>query len=195
MLTAMGDIMREAYKRGWITTRDGNISVRKSLDGNISNFVYITPKGVRKTTIHPEHIIKVDIDSTDVGNVSTEYFMHRLLLLDATRTRSVVHLHPTYCVAAMHAGHDLSEITKDFPELKRYTRVGFNVPFVEAGSHELAKFTNAAFRSYYPAKPLTVDIVGQVGHGVTAVGKNPWDAFEHIERLEHICQIVMVSRR
>ena len=30
MLTAMGDVMREAYKRGWITTRDGNISVKKT---------------------------------------------------------------------------------------------------------------------------------------------------------------------
>lgn len=27
MLTAMGDVMREAYRRGWITTRDGNVSV------------------------------------------------------------------------------------------------------------------------------------------------------------------------
>ena len=37
------------------------------------------------------------------------------------------------------------------------------------------------------------DIVGQKNHGVTAVGKNPWEAFEHIERVEHICQIVLAS--
>ena len=30
-------------------------------------------------------------------------------------------------------------------------------------------------------------------HGVCAVGKHPWDAFEHIERLEHICQIALAS--
>ncbi len=28
MLTAMGDVMREAYKRNWITTRDGNVAAR-----------------------------------------------------------------------------------------------------------------------------------------------------------------------
>jgi hypothetical protein len=37
------------------------------------------------------------------------------------------------------------------------------------------------------------DIVGQKNHGVCAVGKNPWEAFEHIERVEHICQIVLAS--
>ena len=40
---------------------------------------------------------------------------------------------------------------------------------------------------------IKYDIVGQKAHGVCAVGRNPWDAFEHIERLEHICQIVLAS--
>ena len=37
------------------------------------------------------------------------------------------------------------------------------------------------------------DIVGQANHGVCAIGPNPWDAYEHIERLEHICEIVLKS--
>ena len=53
----MGDVMREAYKRNWITTRDGNISLKRKN----SNLLYITPSGVRKTIIHPEHIIKIPI--------------------------------------------------------------------------------------------------------------------------------------
>ena len=28
MLTAMGDVMRRAYEKGWIATRDGNVSVK-----------------------------------------------------------------------------------------------------------------------------------------------------------------------
>jgi len=28
---------------------------------------------------------------------------------------------------------------------------------------------------------------------VCAIGPNPWDAYEHIERLEHICEIVLRS--
>ena len=55
MLTAMGDVMRKAYEKGWITTRDGNVSVK--MTGK--DILYITPSGWRKTIIHPEHIIKV----------------------------------------------------------------------------------------------------------------------------------------
>ena len=56
MLTAMGDVMREAYKRNWITTRDGNVAVRKK----DSNIIYLTPSGVRKTLICPEMITKMN---------------------------------------------------------------------------------------------------------------------------------------
>ena len=38
----MGDVMREAYKRGWITTRDGNCSLRRSG----TDILYITPSAV-----------------------------------------------------------------------------------------------------------------------------------------------------
>ena len=37
------------------------------------------------------------------------------------------------------------------------------------------------------------DIVGIDGHGVVAIASTPWQAYEHIERLEHICKIVLVS--
>ena len=42
---------------------------------------------------------------------------------------------------------------------------------------------------------IKFDIVGQKNHGVCAVVPNPWDAYEHIERLEHICEIVLKSGR
>jgi len=37
------------------------------------------------------------------------------------------------------------------------------------------------------------DIVGIKGHGVVAIDVTPWRAYEHIERLEHICKIVLAS--
>ena len=40
---------------------------------------------------------------------------------------------------------------------------------------------------------IAYDIVGIKGHGVVAIDSSPWRAFEHIERLEHICQIVLAS--
>lgn len=189
MITAIGDVMREAYKRGWITTRDGNISLRR----RDKDILYITPTGVRKATIIPETIIRMPIVDDklviDEFKASGELDMHWMLQRE-NRTRSVVHLHPTYIVAAMCAGIDLHELAKDFPEVHRYTRVGRNVPVLPATSNELARATH---KNMVANGKLKCDIVGQAQHGVCAVGRHPWDAFEHIERLEHICQIAMIS--
>ena len=57
MLTAIGDVMRRCYEKGWITTRDGNISMKKR-DGK---YLYITPSGWRKTIVHPEHVVRLEI--------------------------------------------------------------------------------------------------------------------------------------
>lgn len=209
MLTSIGDIMREAHKRGWITTRDGNISVRRG------NTLYITPSGVRKTIIHPEHILKMLITKSGKlikqGEIkaSGELEMHRLIqTCNFSGVRAVVHLHPTYCIAAMHAGFDLQKLAAEFPEVSRYTRVASNVPVLPVTSEVLAQATFSAMtedviidvdlgfgNSRHEQGPpiLAYDIVGQAGHGVCAIASSPWDAFEHIERLEHICQIVLAS--
>ena len=190
MIPAIGDVMRDAYKRGWITTRDGNISLRR----RGTDTLYITPTGVRKATIIPETIIRMPIVNNklvvDEYKASGELDMHWLLQRE-NRTRSVVHLHPTYIVAAMYAGLDLHELAKEFPEVHRYTKVGRNVPVLPATSNELAVATHEKMMTEDGI--LKCDIVGQAQHGVCAVGKHPWDAFEHIERLEHICQIALAS--
>ncbi|MDQ1290579.1 MAG: L-fuculose-phosphate aldolase, partial [Nitrospirota bacterium] len=38
-----------------------------------------------------------------------------------------------------------------------------------------------------------IDIVGQANPGVCAVAGDPWAAYEHIERLDHICGIMLKS--
>lgn len=221
MLTAIGDVMREFYRRGWISTRDGNISLQKSGSRNL----YITPSGTRKTIIHPEHIVKLQWDDERETTFSTgknpsgELRMHELLQRTALKTRAVVHAHPTHVVAAMFAGFNLQRLVNYFPELSRYTKVGPVIPNCRAISQTLAELTyigfthqqdkledwsDSAFRitesfQLFAGDEIDwhlspkVDIVGQINHGVTAVGDNPWDAFEHIERLNHICEMVLLS--
>jgi ribulose-5-phosphate 4-epimerase/fuculose-1-phosphate aldolase len=193
MLTAIGDVMRESHERGWITTRDGNISLRKTG----SNTLYITPSGWRKTIIHPEHIVKCKIVDANVSvpggsKPSGELHMHWMLQRHSTKTRAVVHLHATHIVAAMFAGWDLRELARQFPEVNRYTRVGPNVPTLPATSRELGDVTGVNL-GCLPDGSVEYDIVGQANHGVCAVAGDPWSAFEHIERLDHICEIVLKS--
>ena len=194
MITAMGDVMRRAYERGWITTRDGNISLRRKE----SNIFYVTPSGWRKTIIHPEHMIKIKLTPAGMtimdahAKPSGELEMHSMLQRHHKKTRAIVHLHPTNILAAMYAGWDLQDLSAEFPEVSRYTKVGPSVPILPVTSFELATATFNAMTAK-DTNRVKYDIVGQANHGVCAIGPNPWDAYEHIERLEHICEIVLKS--
>jgi ribulose-5-phosphate 4-epimerase/fuculose-1-phosphate aldolase len=204
MLETICDTLVEAYRRNWITSRDGNVSIRH----HDRDHFYITPSGVRKQTLQPDQFKKIKIVSNLVwreepysdisaslkpsGEIPLHFGLQKNMGQHSADVRVVVHLHPTYCVAAMHAGIDLSSIVNDFPELSRYTKVAKNVGDVPPISQELA---DRCHENLWLQKDGTVgfDIVGIKGHGVVAIDTSPWRAFEHIERLEHICQIVLAS--
>jgi L-fuculose-phosphate aldolase len=213
MLETCCDILVDAYKRNWITSRDGNISIRH----HDRDHFYITPSGVRKQTLQPDQFKKIQvIDSisasppfltkswqevyyTDIsanlepsGEIPLHFGLQKEMGQHSNDVRVVVHVHPTYCIAAMHAGIDLSTISDAFPELNRYTRVAPNVGDVAPISQELADncFDKLQLDDY---GNVAYDIVGIKGHGVVAIDTSPWRAYEHIERLEHICKIVLAS--
>jgi L-fuculose-phosphate aldolase len=212
MLETICNVLQEAYKRNWITSRDGNVSIRH----HGRDHFYITPSGVRKQTLQPDQFKKIQIGKWDNGFDSNSYNWQEVEYTDissnlkpsgeiplhfglqkelgqhSNNVRVIVHVHPTYCIAAMHAGIDLSTISSAFPELNRYTKVAPNVPDVPPISQELADqcFEKLELDSQ---GNIAYDIVGIKGHGVVAIDTSPWRAYEHIERLEHICKIVLAS--
>jgi L-fuculose-phosphate aldolase len=203
MLETICDTLVEAYKRNWITSRDGNVSIRH----HDRDHFYITPSGVRKQTLQPDQFKKISIQRslwqeeyyTDIsanlkpsGEIPLHFGLQQEMGQHSNEVRVVVHLHPTYCIAAMHAGIDLSTISEEFPELNRYTKVAKNVGDVPPISQELADRCHENLW-LQPDGTIGFDIVGIKGHGVVAIDTSPWRAFEHIERLEHICQIVLAS--
>ena len=204
MLETICDVMLDAYKRNWITSRDGNVSIRH----HDRDHFYITPSGVRKQTLQPDQFKKIRIVGsmlweeqpyTDIsanlkpsGELPLHLGLQRKMGQHRNEVRVVVHLHPTYCIAAMHAGIDLSTISAAFPELNRYTRVAPNVGDVAPISQELADQCHTMLQLDNEGN-IAYDIVGIKGHGVVAIDTSPWRAYEHIERLEHICKIVLAS--
>ena len=210
MLETVCEIFKEAYGRGWITARDGNASVRYEEQDHF----YITPSGVRKQFMQPEMFKKIGIvkgvygqppvldftheilDYTDVSanlKPSGEFPMHFGLQKQINKpVRVVLHMHPTYTVAAMYKGINLQNLLHEFPELSRYTSIAPTVPEIEPITQELADATIESLEVHEGL--VKYDIVGYDRHGVVAVDTSPWRAFEHIERLEHICKIVLSAR-
>jgi L-fuculose-phosphate aldolase len=204
MLETICEVLEDAYKRNWITSRDGNVSIRH----HDRDHFYITPSGVRKQTLQPDQFKKIKIVSglmwreevyTDIssnlkpsGEIPLHFGLQKNMGQHSGEVRVVVHVHPTYCIAAMHAGIDLSTISDAFPELNRYTRVAPNVGDVPPISQELADQCHSMLQLDDYGN-IAYDIVGIKGHGVVAIDTSPWRAYEHIERLEHICKIVLAS--
>jgi L-fuculose-phosphate aldolase len=215
MLETCCDILVDAYKRNWITSRDGNISIRH----HDRDHFYVTPSGVRKQNMQPEMFKKISIQKTINSGHGTGVFNYTWEVIEQTDlsgnleptgemplhfglqkelgqhkddVRVVVHVHPTYCIAAMHAGIDLGTVSDSFPELNRYTRVAPNVGDVAPISQELGDECHRNLGLDRDGN-IKFDIVGINGHGVVAIGNTPWRAYEHIERLEHICKIVLAS--
>jgi ribulose-5-phosphate 4-epimerase/fuculose-1-phosphate aldolase len=210
MLETVCDIFKEAYSRGWITARDGNASVRYAEQ----EYFYITPSGVRKQFLQPEMFKKIGVvegvygqppyidytydilDYTEVSanlKPSGEFPLHFGLQKNINKpVRVVLHMHPTYTVAAMYKGIDLQKLLLEFPELSRYTTIAPTLPEIEPISQELADATLKGFEVYNGM--VKYDIIGMDRHGVIAVDTSPWRAFEHIERLEHICKIVLAAK-
>lgn len=215
MLETCCDVLVEAYKRNWITSRDGNLSIRY----HDRNHFYITPTGVRKQKLQYDMFKKIAIEKSIVsgavpvkylyspivieqddisgnlkpsGELPLHFGLQREMGQHINDIRVVVHLHPTYTIAAMHRGIVLQDLVKDFPELSRYTKVAPNVGDVPPISQELADACHSALELEDNGN-ISYDIVGIKGHGVVSIDTTPWRAFEHIERLEHICQIVLAS--
>jgi L-fuculose-phosphate aldolase len=82
---------------------------------------------------------------------------------------------------------ELSNLVTDYPEISRYTRVADNVGMVPPISEELAEQCILKLGE-------DKDIVGIKAHGAVSRGSTLYDAYEHTERLEHICKIVLVGR-
>jgi ribulose-5-phosphate 4-epimerase/fuculose-1-phosphate aldolase len=222
MLHEICDVFKEAYRRGWITTRDGNASYRRPEQ----DWFYVTPSAVRKNEMVPDMCIKLDIDgkgwsrdrwlAADEGLLKQqlnrglkptgELPMHWYLQRDLSKTshpRVVLHLHPTHVIAATRhllsrpndrydRSDELKQLAQQYPEIFRYTRVGGVVQYVEPISQALADSVERVMLN--GGNELLCDVIAMDRHGAVSVGTDPWEAFEHIERLNHICEIFLLSR-
>ncbi len=212
MLDSLCDVLRESYKKGWISTRDGNGSVRYTS----REYFQVTPSGEKKWKLDAEDCIKLKWDAflesgkeilpkaslcngievlgeTRGKKPTGEYLLHAYLQRKTCdQNRVVLHVHPTYIISAMYKGIDLRKISEEFPEINRYTRVGPVLGNIAPISVDLAVQSVRALELDEKGN-IQYDIIGLDRHGIVSVAADPWSAFEHVERLEHICQIVLAS--
>lgn len=221
------------YEKGYITARDGNCMW---VDDNYSLY-WVTGTGTEKQKLKWGDFVTIDKS----GNVmerpnqfdtptkrtynhkpSIETGAHFAALKESGKRASVhVHSPNTVALAALFEdrggfkpqSHNLVEVLNTkWPELFRYTKVGYIVPFLEPGSKKLhdcivgslgywvdeAIYSEQTLNSTNGPEIIGLeevkkwkDICIMQRHGVLAIGDTLDECMEHITRLEHISTILL----
>ncbi len=176
------DVCRRIYAHGWIAATDGNVSVR--LD---EHRILTTPTGVRKGAMSEDDLIVVQRDGRPVSGTrkpSSELRMHTAVYDARPDVHAVVHAHPTNCVAFSLAGISLAQCL--LPEVVftfgSIPTVAYTTPTTDEVPAEIKKWIGD-----YDAMILD-------RHGSLTVGANLLDAYDKLERMEHVAEITFRAR-
>lgn len=176
------EVGKRIHQKGWISSTDGNFSVKLGDD-----LILTTPTGVHKGFISEDDLIVVDITGKKISgsrNPSSELALHLQCYKQRPDVNAVIHAHPTLCVAFSVAGIDLAQCL--LPEvvftLGSIPTANYAVPTTE----EVPKSIELPIREY--------DAVILERHGSVTVGKTIFDAYNTLERMEHVAEITYHAR-
>ncbi len=178
----MMEVGRRVHGRGWISSTDGNFSVK--LD---ANRILTTPTGVHKGYLSVDDFIVVDMEGKKISgtrNPSTELAMHLTCYRQRPDIGAVVHAHPTICVAFSVSGIALAQCL--LPEVV-FTLGGIpTANYAPPSTEEVPRSIEGPIKDY--------DAVILERHGSVTVGKDIFAAYNTLERMEHVAEITFHSR-
>ncbi len=176
------DICHRLYTKGFVTATDGNVSVRLE-NGNILT----TRTAINKGMVTENDLVEVELSGKVLtGNSlpSTEIGMHLYIYSQRPDVNAVVHAHPPYATGFATARQPLNECL--FPEV-----------IVGLGAIPLAEYatpsTEEVSKSLEPYVKIA-DAILLANHGVVTYGKDLWDAYFKMEKVEHAAHITFVAR-
>ena len=185
-IVRVGQLM---HSRGYVTATDGNISARLDREHFIA-----TPSGLSKGFMTPDQMVVIDWDGKPAGMGS--YGTHRygaardlkpsseiLLHLEAYRQRpeigAVVHAHPIHAVTLSIAGVSLARCL--LPEVIINLGMIPTTEYATPASPEGAVVIRELIRQY--------DALILQRHGSVTIGKDVWEAYLNLEKLENVAEI------
>lgn len=174
-------------QRGLVAATDGNVSARLGPDR-----ILISPSGMAKGEVSERTILLCDGagrlirgDPTGRFKPSVEIQLHLAAYREREDIAGVVHAHPPVASAFTFAGKEDLLKQPVVPEVVAQIGAIPTAPFLTPGSPALAETTAPYFRQS--------DIVMLAQHGAVALGRDPWQAFLRLEKLEHAATIIKYS--
>ncbi len=176
------EIGRRMYARGFVAANDGNLSVRLSDDR-----VLTTPAGVSKGFMAPESMAVVDMRGAplDANKPSSEIRMHLFVYRERPEVQAVVHAHPIYATGFATAGLALEACVA----AEIIATLG-SIPLARYGTPSTEDLAESLRPHIHRNDAFLL-----ANHGVVAIGKDLWEAYYRLERVEHYAHIILVSRQ
>jgi len=163
------------YERRYVVGSGGNVSIREG------DRVYITPTGSILGWLREEDIAVVDMEGNIIrGNPSSELKMHLAIYRSREDVKSVVHTHSPYTLALSVLEREIELIT---PESKNLIKKICYLPYLEAGSEELAREVSRRKE----------DVIVLKNHGVVALGRDLKEAYIKIEVVEEVAKLNVLT--
>lgn len=177
------EICHKVYEKGFVTAYDGNISARTE-----NNSILITRSGNCKGEITVDDLIETDLNGGIIGGeekISTENKIHLLAYSKRNDVNAVIHCHPPYSTAFALAGEGL--IDHFLPEvvlsLGKIPLCNFAIPSTDQVPESMMPYIDYAWAMLLE------------NHGAVTFGKDIYDAYYKMEKLEHAAKIIFLARQ
>jgi len=175
-------IGKKLYDLGFISSGDGNISIRVD-----ENKIITTPTGLNKGNLKRDELVVVDMKGKKISGKlepSSELLMHLCYYENRPDVKAVVHAHPPYCTGFATAGISLEKCV--LPEV--ILTVG-SIPLAPYGTPSTTELTDT-IKDLVPK----CDAILLSNHGAVTAGTDAMDAYWKMERIEHAAKISYIAR-
>jgi L-fuculose-phosphate aldolase len=184
----MIQVCQRLYQKNFVSASDGNLSVRLSPER-----LLITPSGFSKGDIKENHLIIVDMNGKilrsargpngEALKVTTELRMHLEVYHQRPDVKAVVHAHPPVATGFSLAGVPLAKCL--LPEVVYTLGAIPTTRFAAPTTEEVPESVRELIQTF--------DAIVLDRHGALTVGKDLWDAYYKLEKLEHTAIVMLTA--
>lgn len=178
-------VAKEADRLGMCKHKSGNFSVYDPETG----YVVITPSGVARDVLGPEHICVMDLEGRVIERKaevkpSSEAMMHLYIYKERKDILAIVHTHARYSTAFSILNKPIPSIVYECAYLGKEGMVPV-APYGRAGTVDLAMKVAEVMKKY--------DCCLMESHGAIAAGGSLDDAFLKAQYVEEIAEMYYIT--
>ena len=184
----MIQVCQRLYQKNFVSASDGNVSARLSADR-----LLITPSGFSKGDLRERMLLMLDMNGKILRDglgpngeelkVTSELRMHLEVYRQRPDVKAVVHAHPPVATGFSLSGVSLSGCL--LPEVVYSLGAIPTTKFAAPTTEEVPESVRELIQTF---DALVLD-----RHGALTVGKDLWEAYYKLEKLEHTAQVMLTA--